>query len=98
MTIGIGPIKIHLSILSYDLKNHANRGGCYRPRLITRSEIYLILQIMRKSNTIIILFKVIHTLKTYISQVTVVTRKVLYLCCFPLILGRISVISFSQEA
>ena len=74
MTIGVGPIKIHLSVLSYNLKNHANRGGCYRPRVITRSEICLILWIMRKSNTIILLFKVIHTLKTYIPQVLVVSR------------------------
>lgn len=98
MTTGVGLIKIHLSVLSYDLKNHANRGGCYRLRILTRPEICLILWIMRKSNTIILLFKVINTLKTYIPQVTVVTRIVLYLCCFTLILGRILAISFSQEA
>jgi len=42
-------------------------------------------------------FKVIHTFKTYILQVTVVIRVVEFIL-FYYVLGRISAILFSQEA
>ena len=38
------------------MKNSADRGGCYRPRWITPSEICRILHILRKPNTIILGF------------------------------------------
>ena len=38
------------------MKNSADRGGCYRPRWITPSEICRILQILRKPNSIILGF------------------------------------------
>ena len=38
------------------MKNFADRGGCYRPRWITHSEICRILHILRKLNSIILCF------------------------------------------
>ena len=39
----------------YLMKNYGHRGGCYRPRRITPSEIYTILHMIRKPNSIIVL-------------------------------------------
>ena len=41
--------------LSYHLKNYGDRGGCYRPRRKTPTEIFIILQMIRKPNSRIVL-------------------------------------------
>ena len=37
------------------MKNYGDRGGCYRPRWITASEISIILHMIRKPNSVIVL-------------------------------------------
>ena len=52
------------------MKNYGDRGGCYRPRRITRSEISIILHMIRKPNSIIIFYsvKIIPSLKTWLKH------------------------------
>ena len=54
-----------------DMKNYADRGGCYRPRWITPSEICIIL---RKPNSLIALL-FIPRLKTSKNMLTFVDVK-----------------------
>ena len=44
-----------MSDAEYLVKNYGDRGGCYRPRRITPSEISIILQMIQKPKSIIVL-------------------------------------------